>query len=134
VFRALPGARNTRKDAYDLSLQPKELVHLSNKTLSRLSLNLEAINTHLDALASTLTCSQCDSAATPVIIDIACLFSTLAQLYEELADMRLENANLRAAIRATLSAEAEGESDPLVYLRWELETSATYHSAGGWSG
>ena len=39
----------------------------------------------------------------------------------ELAAVRLDRANLLAAIRATLAADAEGEPDPLGYLRDELD-------------
>ena len=39
----------------------------------------------------------------------------------ELAAVRLDRANLLAAILATLSADAEGELDPLGYLRDELD-------------
>ena len=38
----------------------------------------------------------------------------------ELAAIRLDRANLLAAIRATLAAHADGETDPLYYLRDEL--------------
>jgi hypothetical protein len=37
--------------------------------------------------------------------------------------VRLDRANLLAAIRATLAADAEGEPDPLGYLRDELDTT-----------
>jgi hypothetical protein len=83
-------------------------------------LNLEAITAHLTALADVQSCAQCDIALTQVITDIRHLLAEFARLYDELATSRLEAANLRAAIRATLSAAAEGESDPLAYLRWEL--------------
>ena len=38
----------------------------------------------------------------------------------ELTATRLDMANLLAAIRATLAAHADGEADPLYYLRDEL--------------
>ena len=38
----------------------------------------------------------------------------------ELTATRLDRANLLAAIRATLAAHADGEADPLYYLRDEL--------------
>jgi hypothetical protein len=41
-------------------------------------------------------------------------------LSEELSAVRLDRANLLAAIRATLAACADGEPDPLSYLRDEL--------------
>ena len=40
--------------------------------------------------------------------------------FGQLGRTRLEAANLRAAMRATLAAYAEGEQDPLWYLRDEL--------------
>ena len=39
----------------------------------------------------------------------------------ELEAVRLDRANLLAAIRACLAARAEGEPDPLGYLRAELD-------------
>jgi hypothetical protein len=36
--------------------------------------------------------------------------------------VRLDRANLLAAIRACLAAHADGEPDPLGYLRAELDT------------
>jgi hypothetical protein len=44
----------------------------------------------------------------------------VARLTAELAATRLDRANLLAAIRATLAASADGEADPLAYLRDEL--------------
>jgi len=84
------------------------------------TLNLEEISTHLNALADTQRCPRCDISVTQVITDTGHLLGELARLYNELSAAQLEAANLRAAIRATLSAAVEGESDPLAYLRWEL--------------
>ena len=99
-------------------------------------LDLEAITAHLHALADTQWCPRCDTAVTPVIEDVTNLLSILAQLYDELASARLEAANLRAAIHATLSAAADGEADPLAYLRWELpephEQTPAPDSGRGW--
>lgn len=43
-----------------------------------------------------------------------------ARLSGELAAARLESANRLAAIRAALNAAADGETDPLAYLRDQL--------------
>lgn len=53
----------------------------------------------------------------------------LVRLRVELRAVRLDRANLLAAIRACLAAHAEGEDDPLGYLRAELDVSA-YPAAG----
>jgi len=52
--------------------------------------------------------------------DTATLAAQVAQLAAELKRTRLDRANLRAAMRATLAAHADGEPDPLWYLRDEL--------------
>ena len=48
------------------------------------------------------------------------LSAEVTRLTAELAATRLDMANLLAAIRATLAACADGEADPLYYLRDEL--------------
>jgi hypothetical protein len=48
------------------------------------------------------------------------LSAQVARLSADLERTRLDRANLRAAMRATLAAHAEGEPDPLWYLRDEL--------------
>ena len=91
-----------------------------------LTIDLEAITTHLDALAGTDQCPHCDAALTALAGDIAHLLTEINQLYSALLAARLQSANLRAAIRATLHAHADGETDPLAYLRDEL-------AGQGWS-
>ena len=61
--------------------------------------------------------SQVDSA----LADLPALGAVIARLEAELADTRMDRANLIAAMRATLAAYADGESDPLYYLRDELD-------------
>lgn len=53
--------------------------------------------------------------------DVRILDSLLTRLSGELEQVRLDRANLLAAIRATLAAHSEGEADPLWYIRDELE-------------
>jgi hypothetical protein len=59
------------------------------------------------------------------LTDIPALLAELARARTELEAVRLDRANLLAAIRATLAAHAEGEDDPLGYLRAELDPPGT---------
>jgi hypothetical protein len=74
------------------------------------------------------------AAVTPALAGVFRLIDTaLAELPAVLADLggaradleavRLDRANLLAAIRATLAADAESEPDPLGYLRDELDST-----------
>jgi hypothetical protein len=73
------------------------------------------------------------SAATPALADLwqhvayaladtGRLAAEVARLSAELAETRLDRANLLAAMRAALAAAGDGEADPLAYLRDELPT------------
>ncbi len=53
--------------------------------------------------------------------DAVVLSAQLTELSAELERTRLERANLRAAMRATVAAFADGEPDPMWYLRDELD-------------
>jgi len=55
------------------------------------------------------------------LADCAALAADVARLAAELADARMDRANLLAAMRAAIAAEADGEADPLDYLRDELD-------------
>jgi hypothetical protein len=55
--------------------------------------------------------------------DTAALAAQVTRLSAELARTRLDRANLRAAMRATLAAHADGEADSLWYLRDELNAA-----------
>jgi len=52
--------------------------------------------------------------------DTAALAAQVTRLSAELERVRLDRANLRAAMRATLAAHADGEPNPLWYLQDEL--------------
>ena len=54
------------------------------------------------------------------LTDAIALSAQVTRLSAELERTRLERANLRAAMRATLAAHADGEADPMWYLRDEL--------------
>ena len=57
--------------------------------------------------------------------DTATLAAQVTRLSADLERTRLDRANLRAAMRATLAAYADGEPDPLWYLRDELNAPQT---------
>ena len=71
------------------------------------------------------------SAATPMLAeiwrqldralgDVPFLCAVVVRLTAELTQTRLDRANLLAAMRTALAAHADGEADPLAYLRDEL--------------
>ncbi len=59
------------------------------------------------------------------LADIPATLAELGRARAELEAVRLDRANLLAAIRACLGASADGEPDPLGYLRDELDTAVT---------
>jgi hypothetical protein len=68
------------------------------------------------------------------LADVPMLGSVIARLTAELAGARLDRANLIAAIRAALVAQADGEADPLSYLRDELASSPSMPELPGGDG
>jgi hypothetical protein len=52
--------------------------------------------------------------------DVPALGAITVRLTADLVGVRMDRANLLAAMRATLSAHADGDVDPLSYLRDEL--------------
>jgi hypothetical protein len=59
------------------------------------------------------------------LADVPAVLAELGRVRAELEAVRLDRANLLAAIRACLAANDEGEDDPLGYLRDELDGPAT---------
>jgi ABC-type transporter Mla subunit MlaD len=55
------------------------------------------------------------------LADAPILSAEITRLRDELADTRLDRANLLAAARAVIGAHLDGEPDPLSYLRDELQ-------------
>jgi len=55
------------------------------------------------------------------LADVPAMGAVIARLAAGLADTRMDRANLLAAMRATIAAQADGEPDPLYYLRDELD-------------
>jgi hypothetical protein len=64
--------------------------------------------------------------------DTVALSVEITRLSAEVERSRLDRANLRAAIRAALTAYADGEADPLWYLRDELGTPENPADAARW--
>jgi hypothetical protein len=62
--------------------------------------------------------------------DVPALSAEITRLRVELADARLDRANLAAAALATIAAHDEGETDPLSYLRDELRAQG--HDISRW--
>jgi hypothetical protein len=54
------------------------------------------------------------------LADVPAMGAVIGRLAAELAMTRMDRANLLAAMRATVAAHADGEADPLYYLRDEL--------------
>jgi hypothetical protein len=54
------------------------------------------------------------------LADVPLVLASLGRMRAELEAVRLDRANLLAAIRACLAASDDGETDPLWYLRDEL--------------
>jgi hypothetical protein len=65
------------------------------------------------------------------LTDNLTLSAELTRLSAELAATRLDMANLLAAARATLAAHADGDDDPLYYLRDELHARHTLSERHG---
>lgn len=57
------------------------------------------------------------------LADVPTVLADLRQERAGLEAARLEAANLLAAMRATIAAHADGEADPLYYIRDELEAA-----------
>ncbi len=55
-----------------------------------------------------------------VLADTSCLIAEIERQRADIAVIRLDRANLLAAMRATLAADRDGEPNPLAYLLDEL--------------
>jgi hypothetical protein len=69
------------------------------------------------------TLSPAWQAIQTALTDARDLAAEVARLSAELAAARLARANALAAMRATLAAQSDGETDPLYYLRDELQAA-----------
>lgn len=81
--------------------------------IPRPTADLEAISAHLNAAYQRLTPVEIWTA----IADIPVMLAELERLTRLLTHARWDLADMLAAGRATLSADRDGETDPLAYLR-----------------
>lgn len=105
------GVVPVRDTTTDLGIDLRE-VYARNDSARRLTASLAAAMPG----AVSETWYQVDQA----LADIPALGAIIARLAAELKATRLDRAILLAAMRATLAAHADGEEDPLFYLRDEL--------------
>ncbi len=94
----------------------------------RIMVDLDAVASRLETLASTGLCPRCEQIVTPVTADTAALLAEVIRLHEAARAARLESANRLAAIQAAIHAAEDGETDPLQYLRDEITADVR-----GWS-
>jgi hypothetical protein len=97
----------------------------------RLLIEPGAIASHLETLDNAVLCAACRDAAITVTADTVALLIEAIRLWNALCQARLESANRLAAMRAALHADAEGEPDPLAYLRDELPDAEAPGTDGG---
>ena len=93
------------------------------RRMPRLHIDTAEILAHT-AHARAAACRDCDPDAAILIGDIARLLADIAWLCRSLMQARRKAANLEAAIRAAVSAQEDGEHDPIGYLRDELAPDA----------
>jgi hypothetical protein len=91
---------------------PKEVVTTTNRTNPDTDLQ-EAATRH-DTAAAVV------DALTRALDTIPFLSAEITRLRRRLTTTQTDSTNLVAAAKATLNAEADGEQDPLYYLRDEL--------------
>jgi hypothetical protein len=63
------------------------------------------------------------------LADVPAMGTVIARLTADLADARMQRANLLAAMRATVAAHGDGEPDPLWYLRDAIKDLGGQHGA-----
>jgi hypothetical protein len=68
------------------------------------------------------------------LADVRDLATEVTRLSTELAAARLWHANALAAMRATIGAQRDGESDPVYYLRDELNAPQNLAGTHGGDG
>ena len=99
-----------------------------------LSIDIHAISAWLAELAQVALCPECELAVTAITADVVDLLAEVSRLYGSAIVACRQSANRLAAIRATLRAQADGETDPLGFLRDEIADSASGQLSGGNGG
>jgi hypothetical protein len=102
-------------------------------TVPHIAINLQEVSTRNDnarhivaGCATTLTAlTDMWRSLQDALDDTRALAAEITRLSAELDRTRLDRANLQAAIRATLAAHADGEPDPMWYLRDALDAPET---------
>jgi hypothetical protein len=107
--------------------------HTPRPHAPRLMLDLAAVSTRYQA-APTAPADGSRADLVGCAADIPALVSEVDRLYRLLVDTRRRYADLAAAARATLAAAADGEPDPLAYLRDELTGPAPWPGASTGEG
>ena len=80
--------------------------------------------TELPTLAEIWRCLE------DALRDVPALSAEITRLSADLQHARLDRANLLAAARATIAAYHDGETDPLSYLRDELDAPSAASEDG----
>jgi hypothetical protein len=114
--------------------QPQPKVHLNTSCSEGTIRPDDARRRHAQATAalrrSPLSCLWGRTRAGRATLTVLADVPPLCDRIDRLARLRRCHQDLEAAARATLAANAEGEADPLYYLRDELEASRIRPSAG----
>lgn len=63
------------------------------------------------------------------LADVPAMGAVIARLTAQLAEARMDRANLIAAMRAAMAAHADGEADPLWYVRDAIGSAGGAHGA-----
>jgi hypothetical protein len=84
-----------------------------------MDIDIEEITDRITALTHIEVCERCEPVVTATVFDAAHAVMGIGRMYLRLLTERRRAANWEAAIRATLAAVDEGESDPIAYLRYE---------------
>jgi hypothetical protein len=88
--------------------------------LPRLAIDADAVSARYRAVLTVPAGKPFRSALVQSVSDVPALLSEVDRLWLALVSTRRQYANLVAACRAAMSAQRDGESDPLSYLRDEL--------------
>ena len=92
--------------------------------------DVEAIRLQWDMLEEIADPDDVFAEMTVLLSYMPELLAEISRLYERMAAERLRYANLLAAVLSALSADRDGESDPLSYVRSEL----AFNPAHDWRG
>lgn len=91
--------------------------------------NLASINTDLREVANRHeTAAAVVDTLSRALDTIPVMSAEITSLRRRLTTTRHDSNNLLAAARATLSAQADGEEDPLFYLRDELTAQGLFRA------